>query len=699
MKKTITYIALFFSLLFFTTNIHAAAGDEYNERWMCLKATRAQDDPAIPKYPDYVYPGGDVTNMNDAQRAQFLADVEAHPQRSLQTHGAVIRVNDDLNYRPAPNADTYIVTCIIPPKELVALMPQTFIDSLPGKKVPSEVCTTGDKDTDMMIWNNDRHGLLEQLWSVKDNFWGFTGYKGYRFLGYYKMNLKDPLRPTTHTPIRLLEGKETNTKFKTDAQGKLIDGDFVYADATVFPTERKFLSYNRLSKNAQVHGGTVGGLQQDKLDFEFVTANKDCATISWDPFGVAFDAKTLEPIPFGQMTLLVKGLAGFKQLEPEMVPGGYIQNPYPLMEDGYFSFVVPDGTYKLQPTITGYKFPSSKNILNANYSKIYSDIYYGEDIVQKGAMQHRDIPMEPVNFPNGKTYPAKLMGLFQTVDSDGKITLDGHVSHPFARVSAFCKTPQGNKGTTNVSQQAEKNGKFKVVFDPKVCDQKKGEMYGIVEVASIDLTKQFNTRSFFDNIWSWIIGKEAQAIVMPSTYTFDPILNHVEGYAYDEQNKILPETTVGIYAIGDRNPYRTVITDKNGRFTFTSNQIPNSPYELRYTDKSGKVVTTTTTRFIAQNINAIQKENIDLYSLNTTSNPASGEAVSTPSNGKPEITSSLSSQSTLSNLSSSVANGTENMIKKQLVTILAVLILISIVGAIAVIIILKKSKNESTMPN
>lgn len=665
MRKFILVLIVFFLFSVKFTLVFAVASVDdnkkaYNERWTCLDVTYSYTDKTLP-----------VLTQADGMAFTRYA------------HSAEIKVKGDKDNNPLPNSKTYIVECLQIPTDLKI---SDAVKKELNNQIPKQVCTTGNSEADMYIWNNNHVELLQKIWSSYDSP---PDWKGYTPDGYYKFDF-----------ITKLEPENTNHYFMTNNTGDFTTGPFIYASHTPgsFP-KRKFSAYNRFNSiNLDVG---KGGDQQGTFTFEGAT--KDCIEIAWDPYGRVFDTKTLEPISQATITLMKKNdLKIYNPMTSDDVPGGYINNPQLVKENGQFNFVIPDGTYRLDVQAQGYIFPYSISTINSNYQKIYSDLYRGEDIVQKGRMVHRDIPLDPIdNQPVGKN-PAKILGLFQTAGTSGNTIINGSVTHPFALIKAYCKKTTGGKGTFNTSVQADKMSDFKLTFDPYKCDRDQGEMYGIIDVESVDLTQ-----TGFDKLLTWIENLLFKNVLADSvtSYVFDPIPTYIEGYAKDNNGKIMAYTKVGVYGIGDSRPYRTVTTDENGYFRIASDNLLSSPYELRYLPAVGKTVTVSTTKFISSNLSVIKKNKIDLSSYKPAKVVLAAEkAVLKPTPTVAQKTTTNNRNNTFSRTSATTTNGlpfqqsnSQNNQKQtqSYLTVIIVIILTLILAAVILIWIYLQKKNRA----
>jgi len=240
----------------------------------------------------------------------------------------------------------------------------------------------------------------------------------------------------------------------TDASGSF--GTVTWQDSTPHSQTRIWMAMNYWTPTA-VDAGTAGGQQQGTFTFE--TASKKCVSIQWDPFGRVFDSQTLEPIPNASVTLLFKKNSAFVMMTPADLLGGSITNPQITKEDGQFSFVVPDGEYKL--VVNPSPVTTIANV-HTKYTTAYYDIYpalTGEVIVEQGGAQHRDVPV-PTRNTNTQ---AKIMDYIAT-QGQGIIYVQGLVSHPLSTVTTRIKrvytNPVREEMRNGSSVQADKMGKF-----------------------------------------------------------------------------------------------------------------------------------------------------------------------------------------------------------------------------------------------
>lgn len=360
--------------------------------------------------------------------------------------------------------------------------------------------------------------------------------------------------------------------------------------------------------------GSVGGQQLSQLQFQaspstFPNQGSDdpnsCTKITWDPDGRIFDSQSLEPIPDVSVTLSKKRSNGLfsivNKFNPDDVPDGLLSNPYITKEDGYFSFYVPDGTYKLAPSTAKYNFPSTLT-LNKNYANMYSDIYpamTGIEIVEKGGPQRRDIPVDPVD---GKPsyYPIKIMEYGYQSNRLSTVYIDGRVSHPLATIKAYSVVPDNTRPDSKKRHrliqtvQTDKQGRFTLKVDQSLFDINKNETFGEIEA----IKAHFDVESVDTN-------------ESPAHLKLEPIPSYIEGYAMKD-GKIIPSAKIELVYDHAILPYYQTMADIRGYFKIPSEYISFIPYTLRYT--SGKVESNiSTSRFIADNNSYIRTNAINLF--------------------------------------------------------------------------------------
>lgn len=336
----------------------------------------------------------------------------------------------------------------------------------------------------------------------------------------------------------------------------------------------------------------------------------NCTNIQWDPYGIVFDATTLEPIPGASVTLL--------NAQKVVVPGSPgITNPQKTgeavdlkdskkgwFENGFFNFFVPAGTYYLKPFITGYDFPVDA----ATFAKLsrtpYVNVYKDSDtkiIEEAGKIVRADIPMIPSKGTRPTNNPpvVKISQLLQyCVGNTCYQMAVGKCSHISCTVTAY-------SGTRQVDQKKVDNkGGFTMLISAAKIDAGQKLNFQATKIPIVLSSTPSLLSSLFDSIVqivSPVIYAEDE-LVGPMT-SVDPVPAYIEGYAYDTKGTVLPEGKVQIVIEGMGN--RSVLTaqaDKSGFVRIPHFFTPPTGYSLVIYDKfDNKVGAIKPSKFIAQN--------------------------------------------------------------------------------------------------
>ncbi|GIW64422.1 MAG: hypothetical protein KatS3mg092_0355 [Patescibacteria group bacterium] len=503
-------------------------------------------------------------SVNAQQQAERWVCLEANVVPN-NPHRARLRARQNTLI---PNTETYIFECLSP-----------------------EDCTSGIIEVDAKVFKKDKNDE-NQLDKMYRKY-------GYQFQG---TSLKS--NPTISNSNGGLE-------------------DFEWQSYTPKSRERRWLALNYYDpNNEEIRSGRETGHQLGTFGLGEAYSSSNCVGLKWDPYGRVFDIFTLEPIKDAEVTLFVQRKDGnFSPLTPSDVIGGNIINPQITSEEGEFNFVVPDGIYRLVVKHKNYSFPVENLVkINSNYKKIYSDIYPGEtgiNIIQKGSIQHRDIPLEPKT--TSISYDVKLIEYFYDLDkSTSTVYVKGRVSHPFTEIKAYSlkiddKTNEfiRYKLLTKTPIRADKKGNFNFKIDQ--INFEPLEFFGDITIEKVNLTNPNLTKKikdfFSDIIFSFMFKVNAQNKTATS-FRFEPIPNYLEGYAYDSQGKIIPNAKVEVILNFSNSPFYQTQADDKGYFKIYSDFLPWMPYRLRFTNSSGESIKVTTSRFISTNKKTIDEKKI-----------------------------------------------------------------------------------------
>ncbi len=417
-----------------------------------------------------------------------------------------------------------------------------------------------------------------------------------------------------------------------------------------------------------------------------------------DPFGIIFDSQSLEPLPNVKVTILDKNKNRY------YLPG--LTNPQTTLADGLFNFLVEPGVYYLNVLLpTNYAFTANPN-LHPNYVKIYhkldgtNSIYKPDEPIAeiidtpeemeagKPNMEHRDIPLDP---GASKPYDGEPSTIAYKIAREGMITkVDGKVSHPFTVVTF------SQNGNLIVKVKTDRFGYFVAEFnntniDP---DEDVSVLYTKADLKTIDFIQIVSKPNLLSNFFSILMPKvHAQSTIKITSsreaFKLSPIFPYIEGYAYDQNNKIQPSATVRIkLKMNNANIYETK-TDNNGYFKILPKNTPIFPYYLEIVPIGGGVVSYTPSEFAGQNKKYLSENKINLAEGTKDNKPI---VLSSPEPVQPG-TNDINRQDSKTSESRS-AEEKKSVSSSILSLLLAIFIFFILIGATVFFII----KNKSSSP-
>ena len=485
--------------------------------------------------------------------------------------------------------------------------------------------------------------------------------------------------------------------------------------------------------------------QQQETIINFEDTEENCVSISWanvdpppastdnsqrtgrnrgDPFGIVFDSRSLEPIKGAVVTIYDSNK------KPLQLLG--LTNPQTTKEDGLFNFLVPEGTYYLNVNPpAGYTFSADPN-LHPNAELVYlsnngkSTIYKPNEPIDEridtaeerkqgfANPERRDIPLDPGNNTPVNNQPVLINYLTQRIGQNTQVS--GKVSLPYTLVKAV----QGSKVVAET--YANQNGfyQLKIVNSNLVADEKIN-----LELEKTSLTSD-NLRQLIEKIgtdslsklWQRVLSyliAQAQRVInygivnaqTATTIAIDPILSHIEGYAYDSAGKIVPNATVNIILQNSKQPIYSTRANHSGYFTVASKYLPPIPYSIEIVSPTGLKTTKTTTSFAKENKEYLTKNNIRLtVNDKTVATKINDKTVDTKSptkvsGGVKDLTAGNKAIGSTNNNTNQSSNPTEALDKQQNMTIIyfvVVLVLILVLVGGGVWFFLNRKKEEVLPP-
>ncbi len=284
-----------------------------------------------------------------------------------------------------------------------------------------------------------------------------------------------------------------------------------------------------------------------------------------DPYGIVFDSVSLEPLPQAEVTLL--GEKKFFYDDPE------VPNPVNTKENGKFSFLPPNGTYYLNVKRHNYVFPSLKKSIT---DPKYSEFYYGDPIVVVDKIEHRDIPVDPIDPKNPFHSPPQITSSF--IYTTGQFTeIYGEVSHPGSLIEVQ------QKNITIASAYSSNRGFFKMVIENSLIDEKLP-----IDLIAIKPKVQAYNNIFasFSHLFQVYAQNQTDSVSQPVRLM--PIITNLKGYALDKDGKPVPNAEVRIIDKVTGGTMSIILADLNGYFTVSNDDSPMVPYYVEIRKPLGK---------------------------------------------------------------------------------------------------------------
>lgn len=441
--------------------------------------------------------------------------------------------------------------------------------------------------------------------------------------------------------------------------------------------------------------GGLGALQQATFlfDDENITSSaKGCAVISWvwyDPYGIAFDSISLEPISGVEVT--IRDEAGVRIPDSPVM-----RNEGSTRYDGVYNYLVQPGKYLLTVSPPpGYQFsPNPKSsphmlevydFIDENNAKSHCSIYQPSEIIDEkaGYPECRNIPLEPVSVVPLSKEPIKIEYEYLPDSIKGVHVLKGKVSHPLTTVVAYQKISSAQR-VELASTESNHSGFFSLHIPIERI------------LASVPLDIEFQK--------STLMGIKTQGQeTQKSTLQLDPLPTYVEGYAFDEQQRIIPNALVQVKLKNGNNNYYEMRTDENGYFFIPSKNLPtflNLEYYLTFTKQTGEKVPYKMHEFTKANHYYFTKEGINLLTGLKNGKPATPQAASKTKLGLVPL--SLNNQASIKKGNTNIqtpdnaneeikqADATQNKSYLQILLIIGMLVYLVIVVIIVAVSVAKK---------
>ncbi|MFA6532455.1 MAG: carboxypeptidase-like regulatory domain-containing protein [Patescibacteria group bacterium] len=405
---------------------------------------------------------------------------------------------------------------------------------------------------------------------------------------------------------------------------------------------------------------------------------EDCVTFYWDPYGRVFDSQSLEPMSGIRVNLLDdKG-------KPAVIDGPFPNYGITKIDNGIYNILVSkEADYQMSVNSPATHLFTRNVTLHPNYSTIYSDIYLPGDIFHEVPIPvnppkdfdfskyHHDIPLvakgTPYIMPVEDVFVIKSSVI--STDMGSFVNFKGRVTFPRAKV---CLVGKETKKVYGNCVNGDKYGNFTINIDKNKIAQE--YLYIIAEKVNLTLPIIKS-----NNIDISKINFQDENLT-----GYEPILNYVEGYAYDDAGKAMPKAKITVKLIDSDTVFYTTTADDTGFFTIYGKNLPFPEYYFEISDgKGGAPKVVTTSKFIETNKSYLESEKLNL--MNSTKN---NQPIINPATGQlNEIEKNINK----TNSKEAIANTIKNIINSKFIFVLLILVLLVPI-TIGMVLYIKKNK-------
>lgn len=365
--------------------------------------------------------------------------------------------------------------------------------------------------------------------------------------------------------------------------------------------------------------GSGGALQQATLSFtteagetSAPVVQKKCIGVFWDPYGRVFDSVSFEPLAENDARVAVLDKDGvYVDLPSNNVSIDFMGK--------YNIFLKDDGYYKLNVSeLKSHEYTFVT--LDPKYKDLYHKTFIPGDpafFEKASAPQRIDIAVKPKSTPYQRQIGYSYINQKVIYDSGVQYALvEFRVTHPLTVVRTNVAEASMTCAETN-SSRTDKDG-FCTMAIPlanypqdglqiQLLKDKKYYLYGEIineEASQIDaslLTKN-NMSSF--------------------TETLNPILQTIEGFAYDENGATIPNAIVKVLYSETKQTILTTTADEAGFFFISRKYLPPLEYYLEFQNPiTSAIISRTTAQFVKQNRNYIESKKINLMTVSQNGKP------------------------------------------------------------------------------
>ncbi len=453
---------------------------------------------------------------------------------------------------------------------------------------------------------------------------------------------------------------------------------YAIGDGQALPTEMGAGAGTPVSEqNASQQLGTVNNVGPT-INLTQEGLQENCVTFYWDPYGRVFDSQSLEPMSGIRVNLLDdKG-------KPAVIDGPFNNYGITKIDNGIYNILVSKEADYQMSVVSPATHLFTRNVsLHPNYSTVYSDIYLPGDIFHEVPIPanppkdfdyskyHHDIPLvakgSPYIMPIEDVFVIKSSVL--STDMGSFVNFKGRVTFPRAKI---CLVGKETKKVYGNCVNADKYGNFIINIEKNKVAQE--YLYIIAEKVNLTLPIIKS-----NNIDVSKINFQDKSLT-----GYEPILNYVEGYAYDDSGKPMPKAKITVKLKDGNTVFYTTTADDAGFFTIYGKNLPFPEYYFEIGDgKGGAPKVMTTSKFVEINKSYLEGEKLNL--MNSTKN---NQPIINPATGQlNEIEKNINKP----NSKEAISNTIKNIVNSKFIFVLLILILL-IPITIGMVLYIKKNK-------
>ena len=302
----------------------------------------------------------------------------------------------------------------------------------------------------------------------------------------------------------------------------------------------------------------------------------------------------------------------------------------------YYIRINKDGKYKLNVIPkTNHLFTAS--MPDAKYKDLYDFIYKLGDpaFVEKAQSPKRiDVALKPVGTPYSRSpdyISREYLDVWYEGDSYTKIALRTVHSKTIVKVMVDGVELTEDGAGRPLPKTSDKEGYWLALIKKEVLAQ---EGFNIELIKNPQYYPFAKNNSYFSQLINKIFSlfikrvsaQQSIKIDDPVSNTkiikFEPILDYIEGFAYDSENRKMPKAKIDVRLQMNKQIYFSTVADDTGFFTIYPRNLPPYEFYLEFTDpETQKTVIQKTSEFVKQNKEHIKSENLNLIQAAKNSQP------------------------------------------------------------------------------